>query len=336
MTWPHPGGDWGGQLAAAYAASADIGAVITRHQALLSVCRSPQHAKSVGQMLRRSGADMARALFCIADSNDCWTRDHGPLTTLAGNRPVLNDFGFDGWGGRFAGALDTAITGRLYRQKVFGGASIRPQDLVLEGGAVETDGCGTLLATRSSILSRRRNPDQEPARIERSLRDSLGFERILWLDHGQLSGDDTDGHVDTLARFATPDTILYSTAPAGDDDHPPLAAMHRQLRGFRTLDGRPYQLRALPFPGVHRGADGRRLPASYANFLIINRAVLAPTYGVSQDQEAIAVFKQAFPDREIHAVDCRPLIQQNGSVHCLTMQLPQQVRLRGSLETPIP
>ncbi len=336
MTWPHAGGDWGGQLAAAYAASADIGAKITRYQMLLSVCRSRRHVQLVGRLLRRSGADMARALFCIADSNDCWTRDHGPLTTLSGNRPVLNDFDFNGWGGRFPCALDTAITSHLFRQQVFGGASINPQCLVLEGGAVETDGCGTLLATRSSILSRHRNPGKDPSQVERTLRDTLGFRRILWLDHGHLSGDDTDGHIDTLARFAAPDTILYSSAPAGDDDHEQLAAMHLQLRGFRTVDGRPYRLLALPFPGVRRDVSGRRLPASYANFLIINRALLAPTYGVRQDLDAIALFRQAFPRRDILAVDCRPLIQQNGSLHCLTVQLPRQVRLRGGSETPTP
>ena len=333
LTWPHEGSDWGRHLESVHALVAEIGAAITKRQALLSVCRSSRHIDPIRHLLAVAGASMDQALSCVADSNDSWARDHGPLTALHGDAPVLNDFIFDGWGGRFDSYLDSAVTQELYRQKVFGDATIQHRDLVLEGGAIETDGQGTLLATRSSILSRKRNPAMNRTTIERRLGDWLGLERILWLEHGRLDGDDTDNHIDTLARFSDPNTILYASAPRGDTDHAELAAMARQLRTFRSIEGRPYRLLPLPFPGVHRDASGRRLPASYANFLIINGAVLLPAYGVSQDDEAVALLSSVFPTREIVALDCRPLIQQNGSLHCLTMHFPLQLELRDTLQS---
>lgn len=332
LTWPHEDSDWGRHLESVYTTAADIGAAIASRQALLSVCRSSRHAGLIQRLLVAAGAPMDQALFCIAESNDSWARDHGPVTTLCGDVPMLNDFIFDGWGGRCESSLDSAITQQLYRQRVFGDAAIRSRNLVLEGGALETDGRGTLLATRSSILSRQRNPGTSRPTIERCLGDWLGLDRILWLDHGRLDGDDTDGHIDTLARFSDPDTILYASAPPGDADHAELAAMARQLRTFRTRDGHPYRLLPLPFPGVHRDPSGRRLPASYANFLIINGAVLLPVYGARQDHEAAALLKLAFPSREIVTLDCRPLIQQNGSLHCLTMHLPVRLGLHDRLQ----
>jgi agmatine/peptidylarginine deiminase len=234
---------------------------------------------------------------------------------------------FDGWGRKFDAALDTRINRALYAQKVFGDADMRCHTLVLEGGALETDGAGTLLATRSSVLDPVRNPDWSERRIEDHLRRYLGIRRFLWLDHGGLIGDDTDAHVDVLARFTDPDTIVYSAAPEGDADHPALSAMLQQLRDFRASDGTPYRLHALPFPGVHRDDDGRRLPASYANFLITNQSVLVPVYGVAADAEAISLLQARFPERAIKAIDCRTIIKQNGSLHCLTMQFPLTVKL---------
>ncbi|MCW9077986.1 MAG: agmatine deiminase family protein [Gammaproteobacteria bacterium] len=327
ITWPHEDTDWADSLETLYPVFADIGMAIAEREALLSVCRSHRHIATVRALLSDTGLQTANLLFCVADSNDSWARDHGPLTTLVGDAPLLNDFVFNGWGGRFEAALDSAIPRHLQAQRAFGNTPMRNHDLVLEGGAIETDGSGTLLATRSSLISEHRNPGQNQQTIEYALENRLGLERFLWLDHGRISGDDTDGHIDTLARFADPQTILYATAPPGDSDHAGLAAMAEQLRSFRTADGRPYRLMPLPFPGVHLDQKGRRLPAGYANFLIINRAVLLPTYGVPQDDEAKAIIQEAFPDREIVTIDCRQIIQQNGSLHCLTMQFPEQVTL---------
>jgi len=332
LTWPHEDTDWGDRLPVVYPVFAAIGSAISAHEILLSVCQSTAHAARVRQLLRERGAAVDRLRFCIAPSDDSWARDHGPLTTVAGGRALLNDFIFNGWGGKFAGARDSAISGTLQAQRVFPATEMHRREFVLEGGAIETDGAGTLLARRSSVITDTRNPGLRQADVERLLGDYLGFDRFLWLDHGDVSGDDTDGHIDTLARFAAPDTIVYATAPANDADHPGLDAMEGQLRGLRTRSGSPYRLLPLPFPGVHLDRDGRRLPATYANFLLINDAVLLPTYAVAEDAEAIAVLSGAFPGRDVIPVDCRDIIEQNGSLHCLTMQFPAQVELRDSLE----
>lgn len=332
MTWPHADGDWGPSLDAVYPVFAAIGREIAAREDLLSVCRSRGHALKLHELLRAHGARADRLRFALAASNDTWARDHGPLTTLQGDTPILNHFGFNGWGGKFEAGLDGAIVGRLHAQGAFGDAALETRGLVLEGGAIETDGAGTLLATRASVITETRNPGMTEGQIEARLGEWLGLDRFLWLDHGDISGDDTDGHVDTLARFADGQTIVHATAPPGDPDHAGLAAMARQLAGFRTRDGRPYRLLPLPFPGVHRAADGRRLPATYANFLIVNGALLLPVYGVPQDTQAQAVLAQAYPGREIVPLDCRAIIEQNGSLHCLTMQFPAAVALHDSPE----
>lgn len=332
LTWPHLGTDWADRLDIVYPVFARIGSAIAEREMLLSVCHSPGHASDVLQSLEQAGGRTDRLLFAIADSNDSWARDHGPLTTLRDGHALLNDFVFNGWGGKFESALDNAIPAQLHAQQAFPHIDMQAHALVLEGGAIETDGQGTLLATRSSVMSQSRNPGLEAAEIEQSLADLLGFDRFLWLDHGDVSGDDTDGHVDTLARFADPDTIIHATAPPGDQDYAELNAMAAQLGGFRTRAGRSYRLLPLPFPGVHHDHDGRRLPATYANFLLINGAVLLPVYGVAADTQAIAVIRQAFPGREVVPIDCRAIIVQSGSLHCLTMQFPQQVELRNTLE----
>ena len=327
ITWPHEDTDWGDQLQGVLVVLARIGTAVSRYQRLLSVCRSRRHAETVADRLRGSGANTGNLIYHLADSNDSWARDHGPLTTLEYDGPRLNDFVFNGWGGRFEADLDSAISQSLQAQQAFGNTRMLTRNLVLEGGAIETDGAGTLLATRSSLISERRNPGMDQRALEGVLSRWLGFERFLWLDYGHINGDDTDGHIDTLARFADPDTILHATAPPGDCDHTGLSALAGQLRTFRNRQGLPYRLVPLPFPGIHRDRHGRRLPASYANFLIINQAVLVPSYGVEQDREAQAIIQAAFPGRELVAVDCRPLIHQNGSLHCLTMQFPAQVEI---------
>ena len=239
LTWPHPATDWGPHLDDVYPIFAAIGSAIAAGELLLSVCRSATHAATVGQWLRQGGAPADRLRFCIADSNDTWARDHGPLTTLVDNTPVLNDFGFNGWGGKFDAELDAAITGRLRSAGVFADTEVQRRPLVLEGGALETDGAGTLLATRSSVVTPTRNPGHSTQDVEGLLGAWLGIDRFLWLDHGDLSGDDTDGHIDTLARFVDPQTIVYATAPPGDPDYDELVAMAEQLHGLRDRAGTP-------------------------------------------------------------------------------------------------
>lgn len=332
LTWPHEGTDWADRLTRVYPVFVAIGRAVAEREPLLSVCHTTAHADEVRGRLLAAGAVPEQLLFSIAPSNDSWARDHGPLTTLVDGRATLHDFVFNGWGGKFDAALDSAISAHLVRQRVFGSEAMQSHEFVLEGGAIETDGAGTLLATRSSIIGDARNRGQDQATVEGVLREHLGFERFLWLTHGAITGDDTDGHIDTLARFADPQWILYATAPPGDRDYAALTAMADELRRLRTRSGQPYRLSALPFPGIHLDAEGRRLPATYANFLIINDAVLLPSYGVAQDRDAREVMQAAFPGRTVVPIDCRELIRQSGSLHCLSMQFPAPLTLHSSQE----
>lgn len=328
LTWPHQDTDWRDDLPGAEKVFIAIAQALSMDEQALIVCRDRPHLDHVRGLLAGAIPSSKRLTFGLADSDDTWARDHGPLTSLDDRgKPLLQDFMFDGWGGKFEAGKDTKISITLAAQGCFGDCPMQSHDFALEGGAIETDGAGTLLATRSSVLDPKRNPGCSVDRIESLLQRTLGLRHFLWLDHGSLSGDDTDAHIDVLARFSDPETIVYTTALAGDQDHPALTAMETQLRTFRTPTGSPYQLRPLPFAGVHRDAGGRRLPATYANFLITNRSVLLPVYGVAADLEAESILAECFPDRRMVSIDCRHIIEQNGSLHCLTMQFPRGVPL---------
>ena len=321
LAWPHADSDWRDDLAAVVPVFVRIAAAVSRFERL--VIAAPEIGP-VRELLQAAGIDMGRvALFPVA-TNDTWARDFGPITVLAQQGPVLLDFGFNAWGLKFAADLDNQVTGHLARLGAFGECARHIPGLILEGGSIESDGDGTLLTTASCLLSPNRNPHLDRRGIEAALAALLGASRLLWLENGFLAGDDTDAHIDTLARFCSETTIAYVRCddPA-DEHHAALAAMEDELRAFRTREGRPYNLVPLPWPEACYGADGHRLPATYANFLLINGAVLVPTYGVPQDEAALAVIARIFPDREIVGIDCRPLIAQHGSLHCVTMQIPR-------------
>jgi len=325
LTWPHDDTDWAPELPLVEAVYRRIAACVAGQEALLVVCRDPAHRDRVRAQLAAAGVMPAAATLAIAPSNDSWARDHGPITVLdgAGNRLVV-DFRFNGWGGKYPAALDDAITARLHADARLGGAALVQSPLVLEGGAIDTDGQGTLLAVRRTLLDPARNPGWDRQRIEQELAARLGIERYLWLEEGALDGDDTDGHIDTLARFCARDTICHVTAhpAASDGEQRSLAAMLKELRALRQADGTAYRLIPLPAPRPITGPDGAPQPASYANFLIINGAVLLPIYADPADAVAVECLAVAFPGRRILTVDCRPLIRQGGSLHCITMQLP--------------
>ena len=233
----------------------------------------------------------------------------------------LLDFRFTGWGGKFGCSRDDQLIERLHEARLFRNSCRQVIDFALEGGAIETDGAGTLLTTWQCLHER--HPELDRETLTTKLADWLQQERVLWLAHGALEGDDTDAHIDTLARFAAPDAIVFQACDDPDDSHyAELQAMAAEITALRTADGKPYRL--FPLPWAQPIVDaGRRLAASYANFLIINGAVLIPAYGDPADGAAAAVLEKAFPGREIVPVPCRPLIWQNGSLHCLTMQLPE-------------
>jgi agmatine/peptidylarginine deiminase len=333
ITWPHDRTDWRPWLDQVEPVFVELARHITAREALLLVCRDPSHGDHVLSLLGTAGIDPAAVLFHYAPSNDAWARDHGPITVLRGGRPRLLDFTFNGWGGKYPAELDNRITGEIHRQGAFPGAALEEAGLVLEGGGIDTDGEGSLLLTRRSLLSGNRNPDLDQSALESRLGERLGIRRFLWLEHGALEGDDTDSHIDTLARFCDPRTIAYqSCTRESDANYSELSAMEDELRGLVDVNGEPYRLIPLPSPQPIFDGNGGQLPASYANFLIINGAVLMPTYRDPADALALERLREAFPDREVIGIDCRPLIRQYGSLHCVTMQLPAGVL--GGLRRP--
>jgi agmatine/peptidylarginine deiminase len=322
VAWPHQGTDWAGNLDEVEACYERLVAAIARHQAVLVCVADGDVEMRMRERLDAASVDRSRLRVARIEYDDTWLRDSGPITLKTPSGPVLLDFRFTGWGGKFeSGRDDRLVAGLIERGAFAPGVGHERVDFALEGGAVETDGEGTLLSTWHCLATR--HPGLDRAAVERRLADALKVDRFLWLDHGALSGDDTDAHIDTLARFAAVDRIVYQACDDPTDDHyPALAAMAGELAAFRTRAGAAYQLHPLPWPQPIHDAAGRRLAASYANFLIINGAVLMPGYGDPADPVAAGILARAFPGRSIEVIPCRPLIEQNGSLHCLTMQLP--------------
>lgn len=324
LTWPRRDGDFASDFDAVERNFIAIAQTVARFEDLhVNVA---EDAPGLSARLVAAGVPAARLRVYEAPNDDVWARDHGPISVFRGTQLVHLDFRFNGWGGKFPAARDNRLNAMLADSGAWN-APIEPLDFVLEGGAIEVDGRGTLLTTERCLLASTRNPGLGRAQIENRLRQWLGVERILWLRHGDLIGDDTDGHIDTLARFCDEHTIAYQACDEPADPHyAPLAAMAAELAAFRTPESAPYRLLPLPLPAPIRAADGRRLPAGYANFLIVNGAVLVPVYGVPQDAEALQILAGGFSHRSVVPVDCRALIQQYGSLHCVTMQIPAPPR----------
>tara|TARA_R110002111_G_scaffold1403_3_gene9575 strand:+ start:9674 stop:10675 length:1002 start_codon:yes stop_codon:yes gene_type:complete len=329
LTWPHPGTDWAGILDEVEPVFLEIARSVLRFEHLVISCEHAVRLQDLEHELN-TWADQQRLPGRVhavpAPANDTWARDHGPITVITNEGPTLLDFRFNAWGGKFPWEKDDALNRHLANSGVFGATPMRVVDFVLEGGSIESDGEGTLLATSECLLTPSRNASMDRGAIEQLLSEMLGADRILWLNHGYLAGDDTDSHIDTLARFCAPDHICYVACPDVADEHySALAAMEEDLQEFRQRDGTPYKLTALPWPEPVFGDEGERLPATYANFLVINGAVLLPVYGVPQDDEATRIISQIFSGREIIPINCRTLVKQHGSLHCVTMQIPEGV-----------
>lgn len=326
LTWPHMSSDWAAILPRVEPVYVAIAREVARREKLVIACFDEALREHVRSLLARAGVDLGQVRLFVVPSNDTWARDHGPLTVLRNGKPRILDFHFNGWGNKFDHDLDDQITPRLHAAGAFGATELESVEMILEGGGIESDGIETLMTTAHCQLSPERNPHLDKAAITERLRDWFGTPRVLWLQHGQLAGDDTDGHIDTLARFCDPETIAYVTCTDPADEHyAPLLAMEAELRAFRAPSGRPYKLVPLPLPSPHYGEDGRRLPATHANFLIINGAVLVPTYNDAVDALVLERLRPCFPDREVIGIDCSPLIRQYGSLHCITMQIPAGV-----------
>jgi len=326
IAWPHADTDWAERLAEVETTYVALAGAVTRFQSLIIVVADAALRAHVEQQLRAAEVNLSRIRFVELPYDDTWLRDSGPITLKSGHGAFqLTDFRFTGWGGKFGAEQDDALIAGLVQAGVFGQAAHKRIDWALEGGGIESDGEGTVLTTWRCLVQR--HPEQSREEMSAILRDSLHAERILWLDYGYLEGDDTDAHIDTLARFAPGDRIVFQACDDSSDPHyDELQKMGAELAALRTPDGRPYQLYPLPWarPIVD---DGRRLAASYANYLIVNGAVLVPAYGDQADDAAARTIGEAHPGRTVVQVPCRPLIWQNGSLHCITMQLPEGIAL---------
>ena len=323
LTWPHRDTDWQPTIGEITATYVQMAKEIARRERLLIVAPDPEEA--LAAIRREAGEAIMRNIFTLAcPTDDTWARDHAFISLTDGSRRRLLDFRFNGWGDKFEAAKDNAINRNLYAAGLIEGAYEDHTDFVLEGGAIESDGRGTVFTTSGCLLAPHRNQPMTRQGIEDYLKKALCAERIVWIDHGQLTGDDTDGHIDTLVRTAPGDTLLYVGCDDPEDEqYGELQAMEQQLRTLVTTDSRPYRLLRLPMPRpIVR--DGERLPATYANFLVVNGAVLCPTYAQPDlDAKAASIIGTAFPGRDIVCIDCRSVIVQHGSLHCCTMQYPK-------------
>jgi len=322
LTWPHKNSDWIDLLDEVESCFILIANEILKEEKLIIVCPDP------ASVSKKLDASLLENLILVQlDANDTWARDHGAIGVLVNNTPVLYDFQFNGWGLKFPACLDNQLTSQMFHLNLFE-AKVQYRNLlnfVLEGGSFEADGLGTLLTTEECLLSANRNQSLSKEEIESFLREVLGIQRILWLKSGYLAGDDTDSHIDTLARFCSENTIAYVKCEDTSDEHfTQLSQMETELMAFHKMDGTPYQLVPLPMADYEEDELGARLPATYANFLILNNKVLVPFYGSPKDEIARRTLQQVFPERTVVGIPCSTLIRQHGSLHCVTMQFPKE------------
>ena len=323
IAWPHQYSDWAESIDKIESIYLQLTKAITAQEKLLIIAYDEEHQNHILNLLKKNQLNSVNIIFSIIETNDTWTRDYGPIT-LDKNNDLIIDFRFNGWGNKFDASLDNRVTKQLVQNEILKTQSITTAEFILEGGSIESDGQGTLLTTSDCLLTDTRNTLYSKEDISDIIKTTLGISKVLWLDYGYLSGDDTDSHIDMLARFTDEQTIVYVKCEDKKDEHYEASCqMEAQLKTFTNWEDKPYTLKSLPFPNAIFDEDNRRLPASYANFLIINNAVLVPTYDDKKDQQALDTIKECFPDREIIGIPFLAAIEQNGSLHCLTMQIPQ-------------
>ncbi|MBQ4812533.1 agmatine deiminase family protein [Pseudoalteromonas luteoviolacea] len=325
LTWPHKETDWVEILDQVEPVYVALCQHISQVQKVVIIAHNLELKAHIHQLLGEANVDMAQIRLVDAPCNDTWARDHGPLTTADSQGNLcIKDFIFNGWGNKYASELDTQINTALCSQLAAPKNQVKQVDIVLEGGGIEINEHRVLLTTSECLLNPNRNPHLTKKQLEGKLKTEFGAESFLWVDHGYLAGDDTDSHIDTLIRFAPNNTLVYVQCDDEADEHyDSLQAMESQLKTFTTPTGEPYNLVPLPWPSAKYNNDGDRLPATYANYLIINDAVLLPIYGDEKDALALTQLQKAHPERTVIGIDCLPIIHQFGSLHCITMQLPQ-------------
>lgn len=318
LSWPHDQTDWLPWLPAIEADYVELASAISTEVTPLILCRDEAHREHVAGLL--AGRCQHAPRLVVTPVNDTWCRDYGPVSVRRDGRLELLDFRFQGWGSKYEASLDDAVNTALAE---LWQAPLRRVEFELEGGSIETDGQGSLLTTEHCLLDSERNQEYSREEIEALVLRELGLDRVLWISKGALLGDDTDSHIDNLVRFCDPHTIACLVCSREDDVHyQPLQEMAEQVRALRQPGGSPYRVVPVELPEARFDEDGKRLPASYVNFLILNGSVLVPVFGCAEDALALNALQQAFPGKRMVPVPGNNLIRQFGGPHCATMQLP--------------
>jgi len=316
IIFPHAKSDWVDYLEEAQVCFINIINEIIKYQKCFVVCDSIKKVKQHFQ-------ENTNLLFVEYETDDTWARDSSAISISDENEVKLLDFTFNAWGKKFESSKDNLMSHSISKHY---DAQLKQVDFVLEGGAVESNGNGIILTTSACMLNKNRNPKFDSIQITQKLNEYFGLTKVLYLEHGYLAGDDTDSHIDTLARFIDEKTIMYVRCENKDDEHfKELKLMEEELQDLASTHN--FRLIALPMTDAIYFEE-ERLPATYANFLFVNGAVIVPTYGVTQDGEALNIFRATFADRDIIGVDCSTLIKQHGSLHCVTMNFSCGVTLR--------
>jgi agmatine deiminase len=345
LAWPHERTDWPGKFAPIPWVYADIVRRLARVERVRILITSRREEQGARRMLEKSGVELGAVEFFRVPTNRGWTRDFGPIfikhhssNKQSGSKKsgdttrqkknsgiALTDWRFNAWAKYDDWKNDNAATSRLIPKLKLPvwEPEFRGRPVVLEGGSIDVNGLGTLLTTEECLLSpmQARNPGLSRADLETILRDYLGASNILWLGTG-IAGDDTHGHVDDLARFTNPETVVtVIESNPSDLNYEPLRENFARLRRMKDQDGKLLRVETLPMPQPVY-FDGQRLPASYANFYIANRLVLVPTFNDANDRVALSTLARLFPDREIVGIACRDLVLGLGTLHCMTQQQP--------------
>ena len=315
MSFPHKNSDWASNLKEALVPFIRMAQAIAYSTPVYIICDNRDNISNLFCNTRNMS-------FIEIDTNDTWIRDYGYISVVEDNEVKLLNFQFNAWGGKFEYNLDNMVNEILYKKGYLGTTPLKNINFVLEGGSIESDGLDTIMTTSKCLCNTNRNGGLNKSQIEEKLKEYLGTKRVLWLDYGYLAGDDTDSHIDTLARFVSKDTIIYIKCEDRDDEHfEELYKMELQLKSFRQSSGEKYNLIPLPMTSPKYNINGDRLPATYANFLITNGAIIVPTYSDKNDKKAQEVLRDIFPKREIIPIDCLTLIEEGGSLHCSTMNI---------------
>lgn len=323
LTWPHKHTDWAPYLEDITNVFIQMAKIISEDEYVIIASQFPNEtAKALSDL---AAYQLSHIIIYKVENDDTWARDHGGITLLGEQEEKLLDFTFNGWGNKFHAEKDNKITHSLYEMKAFSkSTTYHSTDFVLEGGSIESDGKGCVFTTSQCLLAPNRNQPMTREDIEKKLLSYFSAKRIVWFDYGNLVGDDTDGHIDTIVRLAPNDSIVYVGCDNSEDEQfEDFQTLEKQIKELRTSDNKMYNLYKLPMPDAIYD-DGDRLPATYANFVITNKSIICPTYGQPEnDNKAMNIIGKAFPNHRVIGVDSRTVIRQHGSLHCLTMQYPK-------------